>query len=728
MKEIKVWPHLTIVAIVCALIAGGAVALWMKHETRVAAESLPNAARIERVEGQVALNNSLLAADTDWIQAVPNTPVSVGDRIYTRDNSRTSLAFTGRNFATLDPNTSLDVLSLEDQRTQLALRNGNALFDVGYLDPGDVFEVGTPYGAVNFEQPGLYQVGLDDNGGAIVSVLSGLAQVVGLGGSGRVSKGEMLTLLGQTAAEVILTRLQPDTAGYFVDDYYRQRYPQQYDGRYVNYDAYLSDPYYYDPYRHYTGYQYASYDLPGLYDLDAYGDWISLDDYGYSWRPRVDTGWAPYQSGYWMNDYPYGPTWISSEPWGYAPYHYGRWINANGQWYWIPDSINTSPIYSPALVAFVPTQSNLIGWVPLGPGDPYALRYYDTNWQTHYLYGTPVIEQQIVNLYVPNAVTGVPFEEFGNVIDHRSLRKFDKQMLAGSRLVYDPLTVGPLRNAFLNSAWGRGKIDLPPGIAKRFYDRPVISSGIPASPFVRNDLAKALRVESFPDKARSQNFKVRDDRQDFRRIARKAQIADVDRRANQAIVQEARSLEHEQIQQSRKQEAALQRTQERQARLQQQAQAESARRQQIENARRENEAQRIANQQAAQQQAAQQAARRSQQIKQQQQQRQNQRQIAVPQPRQRQVQVPMRQVERPLQQVQRPVRQVQRPVRPVERPQALQKAERREMRTAPAPQPQPVPKQAPQRVERPQKAEHQQAAPAQQSAANPGKGKGKGRP
>ena len=130
----------------------------------------------------------------------PNTPVSVGDRIYTRDNSRTSLAFTGRNFATLDPNTSLDVLALQDRRTQLALRDGSAIFDLGYLNPGDLFEVGTPYGAVDFEQPGLYQVGLDDNGGAIVSVLSGLAQVVGLGGNGRVGKGEMLSLLGQTAA------------------------------------------------------------------------------------------------------------------------------------------------------------------------------------------------------------------------------------------------------------------------------------------------------------------------------------------------------------------------------------------------------------------------------------------------------------------------------------------------------------------------------------------------
>ena len=56
------------------------------------------------------------------------------------------------------------------------------------------------------------------------------------------------------------------------------------------------------------------------------------------------------------------------------------------QWYWIPDAVNTTPAYAPALVAFVPLDdANQIGWVPLGPGDPYAPRYYDDNWQPHYL-------------------------------------------------------------------------------------------------------------------------------------------------------------------------------------------------------------------------------------------------------------------------------------------------------------------------------------------------------
>ncbi|HBB86867.1 MAG TPA: hypothetical protein DC047_04570 [Blastocatellia bacterium] len=513
MSSIKVWPHMTIVAIVVALVAGLGVAFYLKHEQTVSAESLPNAARIQRVDGQVALNNGLYenGSDGQWLAASANTPFSVGDRIYTRDNSRASLAFTGRNFARLNPNSALDVISLADRRTQLALRDGSAIFDVGYLEPNELFEVATPYGAVDFDQPGLYNVGLD-NGNATISVLSGLAQVVGLGGSGQISKGEMLALAGQTAAQVLLSRLNNNDAGYLVNDYYSYQYPNMYDGRYNNYDAYLADPSYYDPYNRYNSYQYVSSSIPGVYDLDSYGSWQNVNGYGNAWSPRVDNGWAPYQQGYWMNDYPYGMTWVSTEPWGYAPYHYGRWANANNQWFWIPDTVNTTPVYSPALVAWVPVDSNDIGWVPLGPGDPYAPRYYDANWQPYYLTRTNNVPTQLVNLSVPNAVAYAPVQDLGRNFDPRSINHANSQMLAQVRPVLDPLTLTPLRNAALHSAWGRGKIDLPPGIAKKLYDTPVITSSLPNAPPFRKDLAKALRVEAAPEKAKGTKFQIRDER------------------------------------------------------------------------------------------------------------------------------------------------------------------------------------------------------------------------
>src|SRR5687767_5717775 len=101
MNNIKIWPHLTIVAALCAVLAGASVAWYMRHEQTAAAAALPNAARIQRVDGEVALNNSLDPATANsegqWVPATPNQPFSVGDRIYTRDNSRASVAFTGRN-------------------------------------------------------------------------------------------------------------------------------------------------------------------------------------------------------------------------------------------------------------------------------------------------------------------------------------------------------------------------------------------------------------------------------------------------------------------------------------------------------------------------------------------------------------------------------------------------------------------------------------------------------
>jgi hypothetical protein len=513
MKTIKLW-HAGLMAAIVAVAAGAGVWLYQRHSQNVEAAALPDAARIQRVDGQVALTDAVDANSVDatqWRAAGMNEPFSVGDRIYTRENAHASLAFNSRNYARVYPNTALDAIALTDDRTQLALRDGAAMFDVGYLPSGGLYEVGTPYGAVDFNQPGLYYVDVS-RGNAMVSVLSGLAQVVGVAGSGQINKGEMLTLLGATAGQALLSRLNGDNAGYLVDDYYRYQYPNYYDGRYVSYDTYLADPYYFDPYRNDVSYRYVSYVAPGINDLSYYGDWQNVGDYGYGWSPRVDAGWTPYSQGYWVNDYPYGPTWVSSEPWGYAPYHYGRWAFLNNRWYWIPDSANTTPVYSPALVAFLPNGNNEIGWVPLGPGDPYVARYYDDNWQPHYLTRGDVVATNLVNWTVPNAVTVVPVDYFDRPIDGRYARHINPSTITQVRPTLEPLMLTPLRNAALRSAWGRGKIDVPPGIAKKLQETPVIIGNTPIAPPFRKNLDKSLRVERIAEKTKNQKLNVRDDR------------------------------------------------------------------------------------------------------------------------------------------------------------------------------------------------------------------------
>src|SRR2546421_1848483 len=516
MNRIKLWPHLTVIAVLCAVLGGVAAGLWFTHKQHTEeSANLPSAARIERVDGDVGLNRHPdNIANNQWTETTPNTPVSVGDRIYTRDKARTSIAFTGRNFARLNDHSALDVLSLSDARTQLALRDGSAIFNVGSLASGELFEVATPCGAVDLQQPGLYQIGINDDGSTIASVLSGQAQVVGLEGTGEISRGEMLTLCDQTGSNVVLSRIAPADASSLVDDYYSYQYPRIYDGRYRDYDAYLSDPYYYDPYNRYTSYKYVTDEIPGVEDLDDYGDWQDVSGYGYCWHPRVDVGWVPYQQGYWFADDPYGLTWVSTEPWGYAPYHYGRWAYVNDQWFWIPERVHTQPAYAPALVAFIPlTQTNQIGWVPLGPGDPYVTTYYDANWQPHYLNQTTAVQERVVNLNVRGAVTVIQRQDFNRVINHNLVVRADPQEIARVRPVLDPLAVDTLRQTALQNREARRRIEVPQAVAQRLDNTRVITSTAPVAPPFRTNLAQTLRVEPVPEKLRREKLQFKDNRQ-----------------------------------------------------------------------------------------------------------------------------------------------------------------------------------------------------------------------
>jgi hypothetical protein len=119
----------------------------------------------------------------------------------------------------------------------------------------------------------------------------------------------------------------------------------------------------------------------GSEDLDVYGHWVNVPDYGRVWSPTVGGGWSPYRSGRWVWE-PYW-TWVSSEPWGWAPYHYGRWFLYGKSWMWWPGPVdgggNYRPEWAPAYVSFfgfgghpgVSGGFGSVGWLPLGPGDSF---------------------------------------------------------------------------------------------------------------------------------------------------------------------------------------------------------------------------------------------------------------------------------------------------------------------------------------------------------------------
>jgi len=90
----------------------------------------------------------------------------------------------------------------------------------------------------------------------------------------------------------------------------------------------------------------------GVDDLDHYGNWRVVDQYGPVWSHGVSSGWAPYTTGSWTLDPFYGWTWVDTAPWGWAPYHYGRWVFVNNFWAWAPGPLlgrpSTRPLSSPS--------------------------------------------------------------------------------------------------------------------------------------------------------------------------------------------------------------------------------------------------------------------------------------------------------------------------------------------------------------------------------------------
>src|SRR5205814_10383503 len=124
-----------------------------------------------------------------------------------------------------------------------------------------------------------------------------------------------------------------------------------------------------------TSVRYVPRAIVGYDDLDEFGAWRVVPEYGPVWAPRVRAGWAPYRFGHWAWVEPWGWTWIDEAPWGFAPFHYGRWAYTGGGWVWVPGTVVVRPIYAPALVAFVGGPGwrigmdvgSPVGWFPLGP-------------------------------------------------------------------------------------------------------------------------------------------------------------------------------------------------------------------------------------------------------------------------------------------------------------------------------------------------------------------------
>ncbi len=313
-------------------------------------------ARLSYILGNVSLQPS---GEDQWSAASTNYTVTTGDRLFTDANSKAELEM-GDFALRMSQSTDLTITNLTDQLLQIGVGQGSFEVTVFRLAAANSVEIDTPNGALALQRAGSYRVNVSpQDGTTFVTVNSGSAEVTGGGASPQtIASGQAAQLKGSDTMQFTLASMPS------LDDFDRWCADRD---RTINTAASSK---YVDPY------------TPGVEDLDTYGRWSEVPDYGPVWYPSsVAVGWAPYRVGHWAWVEPWGWTWVSHEPWGFAPYHYGRWAVIGGTWGWVPGPVAVAPVYAPALVAFVGGDGfsldiGLQAWFPLGPREPYLPWYH----------------------------------------------------------------------------------------------------------------------------------------------------------------------------------------------------------------------------------------------------------------------------------------------------------------------------------------------------------------
>lgn len=300
--------------------------------------------RISLIEGDAQVK---LAESDDWVPLAINTPLRDGDSIWVPDDGRLEINLRDGTFVRLDENSSLDILTAENNSFQFYLSQGHAYINFRGARDG-VMQMDTPVSSLRAYDKTKFLVDVTDNGRTEVAVLKGLVYAESRSGQTRVNSGRVLAI--SEYGEADLYALGPADAW--------ERWNRDRDSRYEE--------------RSYASSRYLPDELDSYaYDFDDNGRWVQVREYGYVWTPTVyiSAGWSPYRHGRWIwvgSDY----VWVPYEPWGWAPYHYGRWaFVASVGWCWVPPA-RGSVYWGPGYVGWVHTPG-YVAWVPLAPGDIY---------------------------------------------------------------------------------------------------------------------------------------------------------------------------------------------------------------------------------------------------------------------------------------------------------------------------------------------------------------------
>jgi hypothetical protein len=438
-------------------------------------------ARLSHTDGAVSFEP---AGTDDWVNAVINRPMTTGDKLWSDQDGRAELHI-GSASIRIGSTTGFSFLNLTDNVAQIQLTEGTVRVRVKRLDDNETFEIDTPNLAFSVLRPGTYRVSVNEAGDTtVVSVRNGEGEITGGGQAYSVHPNQTATFTGtdQLNADV------QDLAG---DDEFDQWCGE----RDTREDRSASA-------------RYVAPDVVGYEDLDDYGGWRPVPEYGTVWFPHTTVvGWAPYHYGHWAYIAPWGYTWVEDEPWGFAPFHYGRWVVVGGVWGWVPAPrpvvgvVYVRPVYAPALVVFVGgphfVAGGNVGWFPLGPREVYVPSYpvsrtyvnnvnitnttVNTTVVNNY-YNTTVVNKTVTNVtYVnqraPGAVTATSSQAFTSAQPvSRNVVKVDQKEMASAPAAISAPAVAPSKQAVLGG--GASATARPPAAAS-FANRAVVAKTTP---------------------------------------------------------------------------------------------------------------------------------------------------------------------------------------------------------------------------------------------------------
>jgi hypothetical protein len=367
-------PVIPFLAAVCLLLLAPAAGAQVPQPLVQQSASMDPPGRVARLnlaEGPVSFASGDVQGnpqgDSGWMAAVLNRPMTSGDRLWTGPRARSELHI-GSTAVRLGEQTSLDLLTLDDNSTQLRVAQGTVKLRVRALFDGQRIEVNTPNLAFMIEAPGDYRV----DAVPASNISAGSTRVVVQQGAGTIygDGGALIAIAEGQQANFTGTQLTPAGHAPEVQD--------SFDAWALQRDR-LEDQS--------VSARYIPREVVGYQQLDSYGDWSQDPTYGAVWLPRsVPSNWAPYRAGQWSWVAPWGWTWVDDAPWGFAPFHYGRWAQIGPRWGWVPGRLAPRPVYAPALVGFVgganwnvslgqrAAQPGL-GWFPLAPGEAWRPAY-----------------------------------------------------------------------------------------------------------------------------------------------------------------------------------------------------------------------------------------------------------------------------------------------------------------------------------------------------------------